>query len=229
MSVPTADEQDLSARGVKVMLVEDHQLLAQSLQIALEAEGLAVLTASLTSAEDVLKTAMRFKPDVVLLDLDLPEPIVDGSSLIPPLSDGGSQVVVVSGTNDRLRLAHCLQLGAAGFLSKNAPIETLLAAVLDISSLQALLSPNERLDLLAELRAQRAEERERLALFAHLTPKERRALRAMMDGLPAERMAQEWFVSEATVRSQIRAVLTKLGVNSQLAAVAAARRARWEG
>ncbi len=229
MSVPTADEQDLSARGVKVMLVEDHQLLAQSLHIALEAEGLVVLTAWLTSADDVLKTATDFEPDVVLLDLDLPEPIVDGSTLIPPLSAGGSQVVVVSGTSDRLRLAHCLQLGAAGFLSKNAPIETLLAAVLDISSLQGLLSPNERLDLLAELRAQRAEERERLALFEHLTPKERRVLQAMMDGLPAERMAQEWFVSEATVRSQIRAVLTKLGVNSQLAAVAAARRARWEG
>jgi two-component system nitrate/nitrite response regulator NarL len=211
------------------MLIEDHQLLAQSLHIALEAEGLVVCTPGLGTADVLLDAAADFGPDVVLLDLDLPEPINDGSSLIAALCAGGSQVVVVSGTTDRLRVAQCLELGAAGFLSKNAPIETLLTAVLDLSSLQALMSPNERQNLLAELRAQRAEERERLALFAHLTPKERLVLRAMIDGLPAEKMAQQWVVSEATVRSQIRAVLTKLGVNSQLAAVAAARRARWEG
>lgn len=228
MTVP-AKEQNLSPRGVRVMLIEDHQLLAQSLHIALEAEGLVVRTPKLESADDVIDTAAEFAPDVVLLDLDLPHPITDGSTLIQPLCASGSQVVVVSGTTDRLRVAQCLELGAAGFLSKNAPIETLLAAVLDLSSLQALMSQNERQNLLAELRAQRAEERERLALFEHLTPKERLVLRAMMDGLSAERMAQQWVVSEATVRSQIRAVLTKLGVNSQLAAVAAARRASWHG
>jgi len=72
------------------------------------------------------------------------------------------------------------------------------------------------------------DEAARLAPFRQLTPREQAVLAAVVDGVPALEIAQTSSVSEATVRTQIRAVLAKLGVRSQLAAAAAARRAGWE-
>ena len=66
-----------------------------------------------------------------------------------------------------------------------------------------------------------------MAPFADLTPREASVLGGMLDGLSAEQIAERDFVSLATVRTQIQSVLRKLGVTSQLAAVAAARRAGW--
>jgi DNA-binding NarL/FixJ family response regulator len=80
---------------------------------------------------------------------------------------------------------------------------------------------------LSELRAHRAQEGERLAPFARLTVRECEVLQDLVEGKNAERIANDSFVSVATVRSHIKSLLAKLGVNSQLAAVAAAQRAGW--
>src|SRR5581483_11733725 len=78
----------------------------------------------------------------------------------------------------------------------------------------------DREELLGELRRHREADRERLAPFASLSPREREVMGMILDGKSAETIAEESFVSVTTVRSQIRAILQKLGVNSQLAAVA---------
>jgi DNA-binding NarL/FixJ family response regulator len=85
----------------------------------------------------------------------------------------------------------------------------------------------ERDALLAALRERRAHDRDRLAPFESLTPREEAVLGELMDGSSAEQIAESSFVSTATVRSQIRAVLGKLSVHSQVAAVARAHRAGW--
>jgi DNA-binding CsgD family transcriptional regulator len=91
-----------------------------------------------------------------------------------------------------------------------------------------VISAAQRLDLLQELRQSRARRREELAPFVDLTGRERFVFAQVIDGRSANEIASSAFVSEATVRTQIRAVLAKLGVNSQLAAVAAARRVGWD-
>jgi DNA-binding NarL/FixJ family response regulator len=88
--------------------------------------------------------------------------------------------------------------------------------------------PYERDEMLATLRRHRAEEQRRRAPFDRLTARERAVLAAMMDGSTAEEIARSAFVSLATVRSQIRSILEKLGVHSQMAAVALAHRSHWE-
>ncbi len=210
-----------------VLIVEDHQLLAQSLSYSLAAEGFAVSLAGLETVDSVMQAAEQAGATIVLLDLDLGGTVGDGTALIGPLRERGARVLVVTGSADRPRLATCLELGAVGVLSKSTPYETLLAAIMDVAAGRDVTSAAERQALLAELRAWRSAQRARLAPFERLTNRESQVLAALMDGKSCESIATEWFVSEATVRSQIRGVLTKLDAPSQLAAVALAQRMGW--
>jgi DNA-binding NarL/FixJ family response regulator len=211
---------------MRVLIVDDHELLTESLRLALCAEGYDVEVPPITPA-DVFASAQRNPPDVVLLDLDLGTQGGDGSVLVEALAVGGAQVVVMSGTSDQLRVAGCLEGGACGFVSKSAPLDELLVAVRAAGAGERVMPEPERLELLASLRRARAERKHELAPFEELTGREQFVLAQVIDGRSAADIAEAAFVSEATVRTQIRAVLGKLGVRSQLAAVAAARRVGW--
>jgi DNA-binding NarL/FixJ family response regulator len=208
------------------MIVDDHELLAESLRLALRNEGYDVVVPTPTPA-DVYAAAQQSPPDVVLLDLDLGKAGGDGSVLVEALCIGGARVVVVSGVPDRLRVAACLESGACGFVSKSAPLEQLLEVVRTAGAGETVMAPGDRHERLAELRRTRADRKDELKPFDRLTGRERFVLSQVIDGHSAADIALSAYVSEATVRSQIRAVLNKLGVRSQLAAVAAARRAGW--
>src|SRR5688572_4294699 len=112
-----------------VFIVEDHELLAQSLGVALAAEGLEVKVADLGAGRDVLEQARAAQPQTVLLDLDLGGRQESGEAFVPDLVELGARVVVVSGSTDVLRLGTCLELGAAAVLSKSRPFDDVLSAV----------------------------------------------------------------------------------------------------
>jgi two-component system, NarL family, nitrate/nitrite response regulator NarL len=211
-----------------VLIVEDHELFGQSVAFALQADGIEAQRVSHLDESSVLKAATDMQPDVVLLDLQIDDQ--GGTSLpwIEPLRELGACVVMVTGVSDRVRLAECLEAGALGVVSKAESFDHLLATIKEAAEMQSLISKSQRDELLAELRRQRSEDEQRLAPFERLTAREQQVLAGLMDGKSAEHLAEDWVVSLATVRSQIRAVLMKLGVNSQLSAVALARRAGWE-
>jgi DNA-binding NarL/FixJ family response regulator len=217
-----------SAGEPRVFIVDDHELLAQSVALALSGEGCGVRVSSLSGMDEVLAEAQEHPPDVVLLDLDLGGRLGDGVGLIAPLRKLGANVLVMTGTTSRVRHGMCLEQGALGVLSKSAGYDELVTAVRDGAAGHSSLSENGRHELLAALRAWRSEQTHQLAPFERLTSRERQVLACLLDGFSAGRIARDWVVSEATVRSQIRGVLTKLDVASQLAAVAAARRAGWK-
>ncbi len=112
-------------------------------------------------------------------------------------------------------------------LPKSTPYDTLVDTVIAIAAGRPVISECERHAMLTELRAWRARQRREFAAFETLTVRESQVLAALMDGQGCEAIASAWFVSEATVRTQIRGVLTKLGVTSQLAAAAQAQRVGW--
>jgi DNA-binding NarL/FixJ family response regulator len=208
------------------MIVDDHELLAESLRLALSAQGYDVVV-PVPTPETVYTAAQRNPPDVVLLDLDLGATGGDGSVLAEALCVGGARVVVLTGTPDRLLIAACLEAGACGYVTKSASLDVLLEAVRAAAAGDDVMPLARRLDLLADLRRARAERKSELAPFSSLTGRESYVLAQVIDGRSASDIALSAYVSEATVRTQIRAVLSKLGVRSQLAAVAAARRAGW--
>lgn len=209
-----------------VMIVEDHELMAQGLSLSLRAEGFTVEVVRPPTADAVLETAARLRPALVLLDLDLGEGTT-GLPLIAPLREGGARVVMLTGVTDPVRLAECVEAGAVGLAGKTDSFDTVLDKVLRVLGGESVLSSAERDTLLDELRRVRVDRRERLEPFERLTRREREVLAALMEGRSASWIAEASFVSVATIRSQINSVLQKLGVSSQLAATALARKAGW--
>ena len=204
----------------RVAIAEDHRLLAQSVGLALRAEGLDVVTADLSGEDAFLASLSPYANLLVLLDLDLGQPLVDGVQLIPAIRAHGARVLVVTGTTERLRIAAAIEAGAIGYVAKHEPFDALLARVLQAARGEQVLDECERHELLASLRTTRKDIQRRLAPFQQLTPKETLVLDELAHGRSVESIAAEWVVSEATVRTQVRGVLTKLDVRSQLAAVA---------
>ncbi|HEX5881272.1 MAG TPA: LuxR C-terminal-related transcriptional regulator, partial [Actinomycetota bacterium] len=139
----------------------------------------------------------------------------------------GPRVIVVTASSDPDLRATTLEQGASGIIDKGLPFTDLLAAVVAAARGDDLMTPLDRMQLVNLARRARDERAALLAPFAQLTDREARVLRALSDGRPVSSIARGWVVSEATVRSQVRAVLTKLGVSSQLEAVALAHRSGW--
>jgi DNA-binding NarL/FixJ family response regulator len=213
-------------RPVDVVMVEDHELLAESLALALRARDLHVVIAPALTVEPVIELVRDHRPRLVLLDLDLGE---HGPS-VPFISrcvDEGARVLMLTAVTDRARLAACIEAGAVGVVAKAQPLAELVSAVTEVIEQGTALTYEQRQQWLAELRNHRSQEAQRLEPFERLTERERQVLSALLDGWSADRIAEEWVVSITTVRSQIRSILLKLGVNSQLQAVAEARRSGW--
>ena len=209
----------------RIAIVEDHRLLAETVGLALQVEGHDVIVADLENELSLLGAVAPDEHTLVLLDLDLGATVGDATHLIPTFVAAGAMVLMVTGVRDRMRLAATLDAGAIGYVAKDAPFDELLQTVLRAASGEAVIETNTRLELLAELRRHRSAERDRHAPFETLTARERQVLAALGDGKSVEVIASEWVVSPATVRTQVRGILTKLDVNSQLAAVAKARAA----
>jgi DNA-binding NarL/FixJ family response regulator len=211
----------------RVLIVDDHALVAIGLQLALCARGWEVQTTDGPTASDVLDLARRFEPQVVLLDIDLGEEIGTGIHLIEPLRAAGALVVMLTAETRRAVLAACLEQGAAGWIGKGVFLDQVVNSLQDVLDCTPLIGCAAREAMLDELRIERAGMRKALTPFERLTMREREVLAALVDGLSAEEIAETQFVALTTVRSQIRAVLQKLGVRSQLAAVAHANRVGW--
>jgi two-component system nitrate/nitrite response regulator NarL len=212
----------------RVLIVEDHALVAVGLQLALSARGWTVEITDGPTAADVIEQARQFQPQCVLLDINLGEQVGSGIDLIAPLRTAGSSVVMLTAETRRAVLAACLEQGAEGWIGKDAFLDQVVATISDVLDGAPLLGRATREAMLDELRIERAGLRRALSPFERLTLRERCVLGALVDGMSAEEIAEAHFVSLTTVRSQIRAVLQKLGVRSQLAAVAHANRVGWK-
>jgi DNA-binding NarL/FixJ family response regulator len=211
----------------RAVLVDDHQLLAQSLALALRLEGMDCAVADLTDPVALVRDVLAGPPALVLLDLDLGGAIGDGADLVAPFVGAGCRVLVVSGSTDPEQVCRALEAGASGVVRKSAPFDQLLAAALAVARGEEVLCPAERQALLDEARRRRTQREQDLAPFEQLSDSEQEVLRFLAAGQSVGSIAVARFVSEATVRSQVRAILTKLGVSSQLGAVAASHRSGW--
>ena len=210
-----------------VLIVDDHGLLADGLALALTAEGLPAAVHVPTSSQGILEAVAGGRPEVVLLDLELGLGRGTGVELVFPLVTMGAKVLVLTGSTSRLAHAACLEAGAAAVVSKGEPFDDLLDALRRTVRGEPVFGRRRREELLDELRRSRRERQRRLAPFERLTPREAAVLRELAAGASAESIASNTFLSVATVRSQIRGVLTKLEVGSQLAAVALANQRSW--
>jgi two-component system nitrate/nitrite response regulator NarL len=209
-----------------VLVADAHQLVGETLQAALELHGIDVSVSACIDAEAILHEVWSLRPTLVLLDLALAGAGQE-LDLIRPLVDRGITVLVLAGNGNRLELARCIEAGAAGVLSKASSFGTVLEAIRRALSGEPVTPVRIRAQYLTELDEHRRAVKSATARFDELTPRERDVLSMIVDGLSAAAIAEKSFVSLATIRTQIRSILQKLGVNSQLAAAALARNSGW--
>ena len=209
-----------------IAIVDDHELLSEALRIALTATGRTAVRVPTGAIGELLGRLVELRPDLVLLDLDLGPP-GDATPLVAPLTRAGIRVLVVTGSTDPLRIAAALEQGAIGYRVKSDGFDELVQTAATALTADRPLDPATRVELLDLLWRTRAERERMLAPFRRLTDREQDALTAMSRGRSVREMADDWVVSEATVRTHVRGVLAKLDVRSQLGAVAAALRTGW--
>ncbi|WP_420034075.1 LuxR C-terminal-related transcriptional regulator [Streptomyces sp. cg28] len=235
---------------IRVLVVDDHRIFAESLAAALAAEPDVDVSAAgsgpaaLRSLERAAAEGRRF--DVLLVDADLgaaslqgmrppavvPEGgaqdgLVDGISLVAGVRSGQPAVrtVVLAERDDPRRAALALQAGASGWVAKDCSLSRLLNVIRGVLRDETHLPPALLTGVLRELTAARKHRTESERLVESLTPREREVLRCMVAGLGRKAVAERLFLSPHTVRTHMQNVLGKLGVHSTLAAVALARRA----
>jgi two-component system nitrate/nitrite response regulator NarL len=222
----TTTSEDLRP-PLNLLIVEDHELLAGTLALALRQKGHHVEAVAGPSSGDIVERARQLAPVLVLLDLELGPPLGSGLDLVGPLVEAGARVLMVTGVTDPARLGECISAGAIGVASKTAGFDSLVEGVRRAAAGDEVLSEEERQALLGAARARRRADSARLAPFMLLSRREKVVLTGLIAGESAETIAENSYVSVTTVRTQIRSVLLKLDVNSQLAAVALAREMGW--
>ena len=199
-----------------MLVVDDHRAFAEAIALAVEVQPRFHALDVATTAKEALGSFEAVSPDVALVDIVLPD--ADGLDLTALIKEHypSTRVVVMTGYESPTRLGSAAEAGADDFLSKSVPLADLLSALKD----QAGQPPLSQRDLSANELVTRTPDAE----APELTTREREVLNLLAQGQPPKRIARELEISINTCRVHIRAVLDKLGVHSQLAAVIQAAR-----
>lgn len=211
----------LAASPSKVLVLSEDLLVAEAIVFALVRQGFLAKEIVPASIDEV-RRALIWSPDLALVDVDLVA--TDPVECVRMLAVLGVAVAVTGRSSQRGSLDLCVEAGAGAVIEASVALNDLLLTLDRLSSDgRSQLTPRLRATEPAELPLRH----DPFALFAILTRREQFVLAELMEGRTADTIARSAFVAVSTVRSQIKAILQKLGVNSQLAAVALARRAGW--
>ncbi len=210
---------------MRVLLIDDHALFRAGLQGLLEQRNIEVIAAVGTGAEG-LRLAQELAPDVVLLDLRMPE--IGGLEVLRRLREANPHVPVVMLTtsSDEQDLVESLRLGARGYLLKDMEPDNLVSTLRDIVEGKTIVTP-ELTGILAKVvqQGEPAAGEERTKPFDELTPREREILCHVSEGQSNKVIARKLGISDGTVKLHVKAILRKLGVHSRVeAAVMAVER-----
>jgi two-component system response regulator DesR len=199
---------------IRVLLADEHLLIREALALLLGTEDDIEVVADVGRGDEAVARALELKPDVAVLDIDMPG--MDGLAAAERLAADlpGTRLVIVTAHGRPGNLRRAMAAGVRGFLGKDAPGAQLARVVRQVHEGFRYIDPQLAADALA------AEE-------CPLTPRELDALRAAADGTPISKIARILGLSEGTVRNYLSAAVTKLGVDNRHAAVRAARDRGW--
>jgi DNA-binding NarL/FixJ family response regulator len=213
-----------------VVIIDDHELFSSTLSMALRGEDLDASTVPVAQVQDFLRRPAADPGGLVVLDLDLSRDArgraVNGADLVERLQARGWKALVVTGSGDRPAIARAVAAGAVGYLPKSCSFTVLVRTVLAAVRGASVMTEAERQDWRDRHDQYRAQERELSRRLSRLTPRERDVLDLLGTGTRAAAIAERFVVTLPTVRTQIRSILSKLEVGSQLEAVALLRQLR---
>jgi DNA-binding NarL/FixJ family response regulator/class 3 adenylate cyclase len=206
---------------VRIVIVDDQALVRAGFRMILEAEEDIEVVGEAADGREAVAEVQRLRPDIVLMDVRMPE--VDGIEATRRLlgSDGVSAKVVMLTTFDMDEYVYeALRAGASGFLLKDVPPEQLVDGIRAVASGDALLAPSVTRRVIEEF-VRRPPESVRTAPpgLDELTTREVEVLKLMARGLSNAEIAADLVVSETTVKTHVAHVLMKLGLRDRVQAV----------
>jgi DNA-binding NarL/FixJ family response regulator len=203
---------------IKVLVVDDQDLVRTGFRVILDAEPDIEVVGEAGDGDEAVRAVAALAPDVVVMDIRMPK--VDGLAAtrqITGMSESAKVLILTTFDLDEY-VFEALRAGASGFLLKDAGAEELLTAVRVIAAGDALLAPSITRRLIEDY-AKRPPAATRPDLTADLTPREIDVLTLIGRGLSNTEIAQELVVSDATVKTHIGRIFTKLDVRDRAQAV----------
>lgn len=220
-------EVSLSAREdpiVRVIVVDDHDLFRTGLASLLSAEPGIEVVGQASGGKMGVRLAGELRPDVVLMDLRMPD--LSGPEATRQIveHDPSARVLALTVASTDADVAGALHAGACGFLAKDTPIDNLVVAIHAASSGAAWLSPRAAEVVLGRIRSVSPEQESELSPVQQLSPRELDVLRLISAGLGNAEIASTLGISPRTVKNHVSNLLAKLGLPSRVqAAVYAVR------
>lgn len=203
---------------IKILIADDHLIIRQGLRLILETEPDFELVGEASDGNEALSLCKKLKPDVVLMDLRMPN--MDGLTAIEKLRAEQPEIAVVILTtfNEDDLMYRGLQAGARGYLLKDTDRSTLFDTVRAAARGETLLKPEIMRRVLSQANAPKATSSEP----TNLTERELEVLEAVARGERSKEIAVQLGISERTVKAHLASIYGKLGVDSRAAAIAVA-------
>ncbi len=203
---------------IKILIADDHLIIRQGLRLILETENDFELIGEASDGNEAVSLCKKLKPDVVLMDLRMPN--MDGLSAIEKLRDEQPQIAVVILTtfNEDELMLRGLQAGARGYLLKDTDRSTLFNTIRAAARGETLLKPEIMARVLSQKNVTKFESHQSI----NLTERELEVLTSVARGERSKEIAVQLGISERTVKAHLASIYNKLGVDSRAAAIAVA-------
>jgi DNA-binding NarL/FixJ family response regulator len=192
---------------IRILLVDDHPVVRQGLRGMLVADDLVVV-GDAGSGREAITQAAALRPDVVLMDLRMPE--MDGVAATAKIVGTGPRVLVLTTYETDSDILRAVEAGASGYLLKDSTTEDLIAAIRAAARGETVLAPSMVAKVVGQVRT------------PPLSAREAEVLRLVAKGLSNVEIGRTLFISEATVKTHLLRVFNKLGVSDRTAAVTTA-------
>jgi DNA-binding NarL/FixJ family response regulator len=208
---------DPDQRALRLLVVDDHEVVRQGLVALLDRRETFEVVAQAGSVAEAIAAANRFEPDLVIMDVRLP----DGSGIEAcreiRSEHPGMRVVMLTSYPDEEAVLSAIIAGASGYLLKQVRGRDLVAALESVGRGDSLLDPAVTEKILQRVRAAAGGESDELA---DLTSQERKILLLVADGLTNKQIAAEVFLSDKTVKNYVSSILSKLNLQRRTQAAA---------
>lgn len=204
---------------ITVLIVDDQELMRMGLTMVLDAQDDITVVGEAADGESAVDAVVDLSPDVVLMDVRMPG--VDGVEATARIasSQSGARVLVMTTFDLDEHVLGALRAGASGFLLKDTPPDDLVSAIRSVAGGDAVVSPKVTKRLLARFLSEETTPTKDPRRLDALTEREREVLELLATGLSNAEIASRLVLSEATVKTHVGRVLTKLGLRDRVQAV----------
>jgi DNA-binding NarL/FixJ family response regulator len=207
--------------SIRVLLVDDQALIRAGFRMILEAEEDLEVVGECADGTQAIDSVKRFSPDVVLMDIRMPE--MDGIEatrrIVGGDRDAAVKVLMLTTFDLDEYVYDALRAGASGFLLKDVPADQLVDGIRLVAQGDALLAPSVTRRLIQEFSRSSRGRGERPAGLDELTPREVEVFKLLARGMSNAEIAAELIVSETTVKTHVARILMKLEVRDRVQAV----------